>query len=198
MLVDLIRHGETETPGRLLGRTDPSLSAAGRAQTERQTADRNWDCIISSPRRRTLETAERLAAARDIPLSIDDGWAEMDFGVWDGRSLSELSTDEKHSVAFAALYASADATPPPGGESWADLQDRVGCAIDALLDVPRAGSVLVMTHGGPMRAALHLACGLPFSTLWTLRIVPATRLTLRIGRSGQHGVWAEIVELSQP
>ena len=35
MLIDLLRHGETETPGRLLGRTDPALSEAGWRQVER-------------------------------------------------------------------------------------------------------------------------------------------------------------------
>jgi len=39
MLIDLLRHGETTTPGRLLGRTDPALSATGWGQFARQTAD---------------------------------------------------------------------------------------------------------------------------------------------------------------
>ena len=59
MLIDLLRHGETETPGRLLGRTDPALSEAGWRQVERQTTNRNWDLIIASPRLRACADCRR-------------------------------------------------------------------------------------------------------------------------------------------
>ncbi len=85
MLIDLLRHGETQMPGRLLGRTDPPLSEAGWRQMERQTAGRSWDVVVASPRRRTEAGAARVAAERGRTLRIDADWAELDFGAWDGR-----------------------------------------------------------------------------------------------------------------
>ena len=80
-----MRHGETETPGRLLGRTDPALSDKGWAQFARQTDGRQWSAIVTSPRLRTRAAAERLAGGSGSPLRVDDDWAEVDFGDWDGR-----------------------------------------------------------------------------------------------------------------
>ena len=58
--------------------------------------------------------------------------------------------------------------------------------------------MLVITHAGPMRAALALACGIPFANLWAFKIDPGTRITLRAGRDPGAGLWGEIVEVVQP
>jgi alpha-ribazole phosphatase len=186
-LVELVRHGETEAPGRLLGRTDPALSAAGWRQVERQTVNRNWNLIIASPRRRACAAAERLAAERRLALRLDEDWAELDFGDWDGRLIAELRADPSTAAAFSALYAGADAGAAPGGESWA------GLLVEAA-----GGRVLVITHAGPMRAALAVACGLPFANLWAFKIDPGTRITLAAGRDPGGSLWGEIVEVVQP
>lgn len=197
-LIDLLRHGETEAPGQLLGRTDPPLSEAGWRQFERQTAERAWDTIVSSPRRRAHAPAQRLAALRGLALRVDDSWAELDFGDWDGRALSELYADTATADAVAALYQQAEAPGAPGGESWGGLKARVARAIDELLAEASVASVLVITHAGPMRAALAIACAIPFANLWAFRIDPGTRITLRAGRDPRAGLWGEIVEVVQP
>jgi alpha-ribazole phosphatase len=197
-LIDLVRHGETETPGRLIGRTDPPLSDAGWRQIERQAAGRSWDVIVASPRRRAHAAATRLAAARGIEVRVDDDWAELDFGAWDGRVLAELRAEPATSAALAAFYAAADAAGPPGGETWSDLKERVARAIDRVLVLPPTATALVVTHAGPMRAAIAHACAIPFANLWAFSIAPGTRITLRAGRDAQAGLWGEIVEVVQP
>lgn len=196
-LIDLVRHGETETPGRLIGRTDPPLSEAGWRQIERQAAGRTWDLVVTSPRRRAQKAAMRLGAARGIQVRVDDDWAELDFGAWDGRVLADMQAEPATAAALAAFYASADAAGPPGGETWSDLKERVARAIDRVLAVPPGATVLVVTHAGPMRAAVALACAIPFANLWTFSIAPGTRISLRAGRDAQAGLWGEIVEVVQ-
>ncbi|WP_210257964.1 histidine phosphatase family protein [Hyphomicrobium sulfonivorans] len=205
VLIDLIRHGETVTPGRLIGRSDPPLSDLGRAQLKRQTHGRNWDAIVSSPRLRTLEPARLIGADRKLSVRIDDDWRELDFGAWDGRTLEELRTDSATAAAVTAFYSFPDAPAAPGGESWHMLEARVAAALRRLLDPAAAGpspspsaTVLVVTHAGPIRAALSVVCAIPFANLWTFRIEPGTRITLRVGRDAQAGLWGEIVEVVQP
>ncbi|MDH4981918.1 histidine phosphatase family protein [Hyphomicrobium sp. D-2] len=204
VLIDLIRHGETVTPGRLIGRSDPPLSDLGRVQIYRQTQGRNWDAIVSSPRLRTLEPARLIGTARKLSVRMDDDWRELDFGAWDGRTLEELRADAETADAFMAFYRSADAPAAPGGgESWHMLEARVAAALRRLLDPVSAASTpletaLVVTHAGPIRAALSVACAIPFANLWTFRIEPGTRITLRVGRDAQAGLWGEIVEVVQP
>ena len=198
MRIDLLRHGETETPGRLLGRTDPALSEKGWAQFARQTDGRQWGAIVTSPRLRARAAAERLAGASETPLRVDDDWAEVDFGAWDGRTLDELRADAATADSLAALYSSPDAPSAPRGESWKTLTARVSRAIDRLLAGTADDGVLVVTHAGPMRAALALACGMPFACLWAFKIDPGTRISLHAGRDETSGLWGEIVEVAQP
>jgi alpha-ribazole phosphatase len=197
-LIDLVRHGETEQSGRLLGKTDARLSAAGWLQIERQTAARTWSRVVSSPLRRAREPAEKLAQSLDMPMRIDSDWAEMDFGDWDGLSLAELRSDPAIALQLDALYRTSEAAGPPNGEGWQALLDRVARALDRLSDEAARASILVVTHAGPIRAAVSLCCDIPFDRLWTFKIDYGTRVTLRLeGGKGQRR-WGEIVEIVQP
>lgn len=196
-LIDLIRHGEPDHPGLLLGRTDSALSAAGWKQFERQTSGREWSAVVSSPLRRAREPAENLARERHLELAIDADWSELDFGDWDGRPISDLNADGKIAELLAALYRSSQAPGPPNGENWQDLQARIARALDRLVVKRSAANVLVVTHGGPIRAVLNLACAMPFNALWALRIDHGTRVTLRVESSTEASFWGEIVEIVQ-
>ncbi|MEI9899900.1 MAG: histidine phosphatase family protein [Hyphomicrobium sp.] len=123
MLIDLLRHGETEMAGRLLGRTDAPLAQAGWQQFERQTAGRIFDAIVASPLQRARLPAEALAASRGLPLRIDEDWAELDLGVWDGRVLAELQADATTAEALAAIYRSGES---PGRAGWGRLVPVAG------------------------------------------------------------------------
>lgn len=196
--VDLVRHGETEMSGRLLGRTDSALSEVGWFQLERQTANRSWSNVVSSPLRRSREPAEKLAQRLDIPLRIDSDWAEIDFGAWDGRPVAELWADAAIAVRLDAFYRSPSARGAPDGESWQGLVDRVSRALDRLLAAPAMETVLVVSHAGPSRAAIALCCDIPFERLWGIKVDYATRITLRVDRDQEQGRWGEIVEIVQP
>lgn len=199
MLVDLVRHGETQAAGLLLGRTDPPPTASALRQFEQTTAGLVLDAVVTSPRQRARLPAEALAAARRLLLQVDADWAEIDFGDWDGRALAELQADPATAEALAAIYRRADAAGAPGGEDWRAFQARVGRGIDNLLSAHAAESrVLVATHAGPMRAALALACAIPFANLWAFRIGLGTRITLRMGRDERAGLWGEVIEIAQP
>lgn len=191
--VDFLRHGRTETPGRLLGRTDAPLSAEGRAAVERQVQHRAWSAIVASPLSRARETAAIAARASGAPIEIAPDWREIDFGAWDGEPLAALARDPR----FAAFQADAETNSPPGGEPIGDVRARITRALEAL--ATRAnGPVLVVAHGGAIRAALSVLLALPFERLWAVRIGCATRITVEMGESATHGLWGEIVEIAQP
>ncbi|MBN9263604.1 MAG: histidine phosphatase family protein [Hyphomicrobium sp.] len=197
-LIDLIRHGEVEERGLLLGRTDTALSTRGWDQFEQQTANRTWASIRTSPLRRAREPAEKLAALLELPIAIDGDWAEMDFGAWDGRSILELRTDARIAEQLDALYRSSDAGRAPYGESCSDLQLRIRRALAALAEAPESDRILVATHGGPIRAAISIACDIAFERTWAFRIDYGTRVTLALGRAANGSTWGEIIEVAQP
>lgn len=195
-MIDLLRHGATERPGDLVGRTDCLLSEEGWRQVARQTHGRNWSAIVTSPLRRAREAAERLGAERAIPVRIDADWSEIDLGDWDGRPLAELRADATAGPQLASFYREPTRTAPPNGEAWLSFVGRVAAALGRL--EAEEGPTLVVAHAGPIRAALALATGVPIGSLWALRIDPATRVRLRLERHPEHGLWGEIVEIEQP
>jgi alpha-ribazole phosphatase len=63
---------------------------------------------------------------------------------------------------------------------------------------PGDGPVLVVTHAGPIRAAISHACGIAWASTWAMRIGYATRIRLNLGLTPEGEVWGEIIEIVQP
>ncbi|MGJ4891055.1 histidine phosphatase family protein [Bradyrhizobium sp. HKCCYLRH3099] len=197
MRIDLLRHGTTGRDGHLDGRTDPPLSEAGWDQFRRQTQSGEWSRVVSSPLVRARAAAEDYARRTGCALHVDPDWSELDFGQWDGRKRSDIMSAPEEAALLEAFYADP-MVAAPDGESWADLQARVSRAVDRILATPEPAPVLVVTHGGAIRAALAHLLGWPLHQLWSLRIHPGTRLTLEAGQGANGAPWAEIVEIIQP
>jgi alpha-ribazole phosphatase len=195
-IVDLLRHGQTERPDMLAGRTDLSLSDAGWGEFERQTARGSWEAVVSSPLKRAREAAERLSGARSLVLDIDPDWQEIDLGDWDGQVLSQLQGDPATAQRLAEVMRDPTLLAAPNGETFEQVKARVSSALGRLVERP--GPVLVVAHAGTIRTAISLACNVPMAALWSLRIGYGTLVRLNIGRHETHGLWGEIVEVRQP
>jgi glucosyl-3-phosphoglycerate phosphatase len=155
----LVRHGESEwnVEGRLQGVADPPLSDAGRRQARALApllAALRPERAVSSDLRRASETLA-LAAPGAAALPPDPRWREADLGDWTGRLPREMSPAEADALR---LWRIGRATPP-GGESWDDRCARVRAALRGLV-ATGAGRVLVVTHGGTVRAACATLAGL--------------------------------------
>lgn len=122
------------------------------------------DLLICSPLERCRRPAERVAAELSCPLRVDPRWLELDFGAWEARPWRDI--ERAQSDAWAADYWHI---APPGGERYADLHARVRAALRQIeeSDAPR---VAVLTHAGPIRAALALCLG------WPTRQYPSVRI----------------------
>lgn len=172
----LMRHGEPELTGRLLGHTDCGVTDHGIAACREQAGALDVARIISSDLRRARLCAEAIG-----DVTVDARWRELDFGQWDGLAASDVDSD-----AMARFWDDPDANAPPQGERWSELVARVDAAITDLAPDP----TLVVTHGGTMRAALSLLCGfdqaqtwavdLPYSALLALKIWPGPKRTAQI------------------
>lgn len=167
----LLRHGAPAEPGRMIGRTDCEPTAEGIAACVDQALDLGVERVIASDLRRAADAGNPIADRLGITAAIDPRWRELDFGEWDGLHAAEI--DE---TALRAFWNDPDASPPPGGERWSTLVARVGAAIGELAPVP----TLVVTHGGAMRAALHLLCGFDQRQLWAFDLPYAALLSLRV------------------
>jgi len=147
-LIYLVRHGETDwnRAKRIQGSTDIPLNETGREQaaaTGALLATRTWDVIVSSPLVRARETAEIIAhaAGRAIPYTLD-ALVERRYGEAEGLTYREVEERFPHDAAV------------PGRESHDAVAQRVIPALILLAEQHREQSIVVVSHGGVIRAVL--------------------------------------------
>lgn len=167
----LLRHGAPATPGLLMGRTDGAPTEAGIAACVARAEGLGIERLVASDLSRCRMAGEAIGEAASLSLAIDPRWRELDFGDWDGKAASMIDRE-----AIGRFRDDPDANPPPGGERWSALVARVSAAIAELAPVP----TLVVTHGGAMRAALHILCGFDQRRLWAFDLSYAALLSLRV------------------
>lgn len=177
----LVRHGVTpHTAAKKfsggLRSANPGLSEEGRAQV-RTTAD--WlapaadgiAAVVASPVRRTLESAEILASRLGRDVEVEDGFAEMEFGSWDGLTFAEVA--ERDQAGLDAWLGSLD-TPPPGGESFRDVEARVLDGLSRVLAAHEGGTVAVVSHVTPIKTLVAHAVGAPLDAVLRMELSPAS------------------------
>jgi alpha-ribazole phosphatase len=114
---------------------------------------------------RTLATAEELLKEGAPPPAlwpplVCPAFTEQSWGNWIGRRHSEIAaSDPSYTTIFRQQPGWAD-TAPPLGESFNQLVARVGQGLEALVQEDPSGEVVIVSHGGTLRAALvHVGWG---------------------------------------
>ena len=189
----LLRHGRTTAPpGTFVGsRFDPGLDNHGRAQAEaaaRLLRGRPLAAVISSPLRRARETAA--VAAPYFEPRYDGRLQELDWGDITGLTWAEV---EQQYPATAGEWTRLGWPVPPGGEHPRAFWRRVAAA---LLDLHREepdGDVLVVCHGGVIRAAIGAARGLGLGDAWRVR-TPHAGLRVQWATPLALSRWRGVVE----
>ncbi len=197
MILDLVRHASTGRAGHFDGRTDPPLLPGAADAVCGGCAGIAWARVISSPRRRAVHTAQALAGAQAVPVEVAEDWAEWDFGDWDGHHRDAIAVDDASRGALQAFYQDPGAHPPPNAEPWPAFEARIERGLRALASPEDAAPVLVVSHAGPLRMALALACGWPLASLWAVRIDYGTRVRLRVRNDAGDRLWGELIEVRQ-
>jgi len=146
-----LRHGETDwnAEGRSQGRTDIPLNAVGLAQARRAARTLagigGIATIVASPLVRARVTAEIAAQALGLPVALDEGLQEVQFGEQEGLPMGDWYDDW-----IAGTYT------PAGAETFSGLLTRAVAAVNRA--TARPAPVLIVAHGALFRA-LRLAFG---------------------------------------
>jgi probable phosphoglycerate mutase len=172
----LLRHGETplSVEKRFSGRGDAALTDRGRQQAEasaRRLAELGADVVVSSPLRRTRQTADVVGRALGLDVAVDDGLAESDFGEWEGMTFREVHAAQPDALA---AWLADDTVAPPGGESMAATTARVLSARDRIVAAHDGATVVVVSHVTPIKALLRDALDAPVSAMYRIHLEPAS------------------------
>jgi len=158
--VYLARHGQTayNLEGRFQGQLPVPLDETGRMQAgelAERAAAHGFAALWSSTLLRAWETAKIVSARIGLELKEDARLEETNAGDWTDRSFSEVQAQAPE--LFAKFVAGDPTFAFPGGESFAQQEERVGAALDDI----EAGVLpaLVVCHGMVIRASLSVRAG---------------------------------------
>lgn len=177
MTLYVVRHGRTtaNASGLLLGRADPELDDVGRHQADQIAAVLPSDVVVySSPLLRTMQTA----AAVSNEVEVEERLIELDYGSWDLKPLSDVPAE-----SWAAWRADPNFRPP-GGETLAELAERVGAFLDEVSELAVGRNVAVVTHVSPIKAAVAWALGVGVEVSWRSMVGQASISRIEVSSRG--------------
>lgn len=175
IIVDFLRHGECQGGDIYRGTTDVELTENGWQQmqgalTTAASAKQQvpWQKIFSSPLQRCRLFSEAQGKSFGVPVSIEHAFRELDFGEWEGRSVAEVWSNNRE--AADRFYQSPDINSPPGGESMQAVLTRLIPAWAKILDTHRGQHILIVQHGGTIRAMISWLLQMPLAAAMRLDV----------------------------
>jgi broad specificity phosphatase PhoE len=175
----LARHGESDwnAANRFQGHSDRPLTDLGRRQADAlasAVAGENVDAIYSSPLIRAFETARIVGARTGLDVLEDADLREVDTGGWSGLSRQEVQ--ERFPEGFERWVSGGAGWED--GESYEEMAERTLRAVRRIAEAHPGGRVLVVSHGGPIRAIQAAASGMDIHEYRRLKPVePNARLS---------------------
>lgn len=183
----LIRHGQAthNLEVRWEGATNSSLTEVGYEQAEAvATRLASWEpriCdLYSSPIRRARQTAEAIARRLGLKVTIRTGLREIDFGNVSGLTRAEFQ------ASLPAVYARwqdrrDQSFAFPGGEQRQAFHARVARTLDALVRRHPQGAIVIVAHGGTLRAGLAHLLPDTMSERWSYSLDNGSLTLVRTG-----------------
>lgn len=187
----LVRHGITAHTKEKrfsggLASADPPLVDEGREQV-RMSAE--WlkplaekvSVVIGSPVQRTWQSAEIVASVLGKDLIAEPDFAEMEFGVWDGLTFTEVAEQFPGQLdTWLGSYTWA----PEGGESFEGVRERVLEGFERVLAKHGGETVVVVSHVTPIKTLVARALGRGLSSLFHMELAPASVTVLSFYEDG--------------
>lgn len=156
--LDLVRHGEPAGGVLYRGSKDDPLSETGWQQlrsTLSQAIEQGntWDQIISSPMLRCCEFAKEAGEKLRLTPNIVEGVRELSFGDLEGMRPKDAW--EKYPELLSEMWKDPFEHTPPNGEPFTDFVARIDAAMRELIVNHKNQHLLLVVHGGVIRAAIH-------------------------------------------
>ena len=168
-----VRHGQTEwnRVSCFRGRADVPLNETGLVQAEatgmRVAAEWKPAAVYSSPLSRAIKTAEAIAKHFDLPVQIQPGLANIDYGDWQGLTLDEVQ--DRWPTALHAWYHQPDEAIIPGGETLTQLRSRGMSTVNDLTARHAEQTIVLVGHTVINRIILLGVLGLGNERFWHIK-----------------------------
>ncbi len=168
-VIDLLRHGDVEGGRKYRGQLDDPLSELGWQQLRATTGNKqNWQQIITSPLKRCADFSKELSQKYSLPLTIENEFKEISFGLWEGKTADQLlASDEKEIKQY---WDDPVNFTPPQGENLITFEKRIIIAWNKMVADYQGKHILLISHAGVMRIILCHVLGIALTDLFKLNI----------------------------
>lgn len=187
----LIRHGETDwnKARRVQGRTDVPLNETGRAQAARIAAQLDTtkiDAVYSSPLSRAYETAELIAAGRGLEIKKADELLEIQFGLWEGKTINELMVEYPLFWRDWSWLNRKEDCEKMHAESAMEIQRRSMSVVERIRKECGDGdTALIVSHTMPIKLIIAYYLQMPLEAISRLRIENCSINMIWINKEGK-------------
>lgn len=176
----LVRHGLTDWNRalRMQGQSDVPLNDEGHDQVRRISARLNLidppiQAVWSSDLGRARQTAETIAAPRSLAVRTSSLLREIMLGEWEGLNQSEIEA-RGDAELFRRYRLFPQGQRPPGGETLTEVWDRMMRVRDEIVEAHPIGDVVIVGHGGTLRALLCAALDAPPASMLRFSLANAS------------------------
>ena len=171
----LVRHGETKwnRNGRIQGHSDVPRNDRGRRQVKmlaKRLSNCSFSVVYSSDLSRATETARAIVEDAEMPVLTDPDLREFSYGEWEGLTLEEVETQYPRALAERTGKGNNTFTAP-GGEDTTHMLKRVRRFYTRTVERrDNAENILIVAHGGSIRALIVCLLGLTDDHFWSFRV----------------------------
>jgi broad specificity phosphatase PhoE len=170
-LLLLVRHGATDAVGKVISGQLPGypLNERGRAEAALlagSLASVKLEAAYSSPLQRARDTAATIAAPHGLCVIETEAMTDIDFGQWNAQAIADLESVD----SFRRFNQHRAFCGIPKGERVSRVQTRVVDALAEIADAHAGKTVVVVSHGDPIRLALAFYLGLSVDHIQRLEV----------------------------
>jgi probable phosphoglycerate mutase len=171
--------GAHSTNGPAANGASPTTRGNG-SRAARRPAPLTIAAIYASPLERARETAAPIGARLGLPVVVERGLIEMDFGDWTGaelkalRKLPEWATIQRYPSGFQF----------PAGEGFSAMRARMAGTIATLCERHRGQAIVAVSHADTIKAAVSDALGTHLDLFQRIVISPCSVTAISYSATG--------------
>lgn len=174
MKLTLVRHTSLDiAPNLCYGQSDVAVSNNFDIERQRlqvKLADYQFDSLYASPLQRCHQLAQALCADNRLNMinrniQLDERLMELHFGDWEMTAWDAIPRED-----FDVWANNYEALAPPNGETFGQLHLRSKQFVEELVAHAHNQHILVVTHGGVIRAMIAEVLQMPSKRLFRMTI----------------------------
>ena len=169
MRLIFIRHGKTDwnVQGKIQGSHDIDLNEIGINQAmelsdKLKKLNYNFKKIYTSPQKRALRTAKIISESSKVPYFITEDLKEINMGKWEGLIWKEV--EDNYPIEYINWKENRRYNPPPNGESYEDMLQRVLRALHKIIN-ENSNDVVIVTHSAVIMCLQCYITNTPFNKM---------------------------------